>query len=151
ITRACRLIEARGESGDGPVRLAELGRLCGMSPWHLQRVFKAAMGVSPRQYAEARRIDRLKGELQRGEAGAAAAYGAGDGSSSRLYEKAADELGMTPAAYKRGAPGQRIAFGLARSPLGRLLVATTQRGVCFVGLGDDDGVLEAELRRQFPA
>jgi AraC family transcriptional regulator, regulatory protein of adaptative response / methylated-DNA-[protein]-cysteine methyltransferase len=151
VRRACRIIETRGAAGDGPVTLAELGRLCAMSPWHLQRVFTQAMGVSPRQYAEARRIERLKGELRRGEPVASATFGAGYGSSSRLYEKAGAELGMTPAAYKRGAPGARIAYGLARSPLGRLIAAATERGVCFVGLGDDDDRLEGELRRQFPA
>ena len=103
VARACRYIEARVDGADGTaadadagtVTLAELGRHCGMSPWHLQRLFKRVVGVSPRQYADARRLKRFKAGLQQGDGVAAATYDAGYGSSSRVYERAAASLGMS--------------------------------------------------------
>jgi AraC family transcriptional regulator of adaptative response/methylated-DNA-[protein]-cysteine methyltransferase len=158
VARACRYIEARVDGADcpadpdaGTVTLAELGRHCGMSPWHLQRLFKRVVGVSPRQYADARRLKRFKAGLQQGDGVAAATYDAGYGSSSRVYERAAAALGMTPATYAKGGRGTRIAYAIADSPLGRLLVAMTERGICFVSVGARDGELEAKLRREFPA
>ena len=150
IERACRYIEAHCEDGEGVVTLAELGAHCRVSPWHLQRLFKQAMGVSPREYADAHRVQRLKTGLQQGEGVAGATFDAGFGSSSRLYERAAAELGMTPATYAKGGLGARIGFATAPSPLGRLLVAATPKGVCFVGLSGRDGELESALRREFP-
>lgn len=154
IERACRYIEARveGESEDpGNVTLAELGAHCGLSPWHLQRLFKRVMGVSPRQYADAHRLRRLKAGLQQGDGVAAATYDAGYGSSSRVYERAAAALGMTPATYAKGGRGARIAYAIAGSPLGRLLVAATECGICFVSLGTRNEELEANLHAEFPA
>jgi len=154
IERACRYIEARveGEAEDpGRVTLAELGAHCGLSPWHLQRLFKRIMGVSPRQYADARRLRRLKAGLQQGDGVAAATYDAGYGSSSRVYERADAALGMTPATYARGGRGARIGYAIAASPLGRLLVAATTRGICFVSLGKGNDELETCLRAEFPA
>jgi AraC family transcriptional regulator, regulatory protein of adaptative response / methylated-DNA-[protein]-cysteine methyltransferase len=150
VERACRYIEARREIGEGVVTLADLGAHCRISPWHLQRLFKQVMGVSPRQYADAHRVKRLKDGLQQGESVAGATFDAGYGSSSRIYERAAAELGMTPATYRKGGIGAQIDFAIAESPLGRLLAAATPKGVCFVGIGDDDQVLEAELRHLFP-
>jgi len=150
VERACRYIESRREIGEGVVTLTDLGAHCRMSPWHLQRVFKQVMGVSPRQYADAHRVKWLKDGLQQGESVAGATFDAGYGSSSRIYERAAAELGMTPATYRRGGLGAGIGFALADSPLGRLLAAATPKGVCFVGIGDNDRVLESELRREFP-
>lgn len=135
--------------------LEELGEQFGYSPHHLQRAFKSVMGVSPRDYADARRAQRLKAELRAGEGTGMAAtvtealYSAGYGSSSRLYESTA--LGMTPATYKQGGAGALIRFGVADSPLGRLLVAATERGVCGVALGDDDAMLIASLHTEYPA
>jgi AraC family transcriptional regulator of adaptative response/methylated-DNA-[protein]-cysteine methyltransferase len=150
VERACRYIEARREIGEGVVTLSDLGAHCGMSPWHLQRVFKQIMGVTPRQYADAHRVRRLKDGLQQGESVAGATFDAGYGSSSRIYERAAAELGMTPATYRKGGLGAEIGFATAASPLGRLLAAATPKGVCFVGIGEDAAQLEAELRREFP-
>jgi AraC family transcriptional regulator of adaptative response/methylated-DNA-[protein]-cysteine methyltransferase len=148
VQRACRLIEERA---DQPPTLGELGAAIGVSPYHLQRTFKRAMGITPRQYADARRLDRLRARLKEGDTVTTALYAAGYGSSSRLYEQSPDQLGMTPATYGRGGAGARIGFATAASPLGRLLVAATERGVCFVSLGDEDAELEASLRGEFPA
>jgi AraC family transcriptional regulator of adaptative response/methylated-DNA-[protein]-cysteine methyltransferase len=150
VERACRYIESQREIGEGVVTLTELGAHCRMSPWHLQRLFKQVMGVTPRQYADAHRAKRLKGGLQAGESVAGATFDAGYGSSSRLYERAAAELGMTPATYKKGGLGAEIGFAIAPCHLGRVLGAATPKGVCFVGIGEDEGALEAELRREFP-
>jgi len=150
VERACRYIESRDEIGEGVVTLAELGQHCRISPWHLQRLFKQVMGVTPRQYADAHRMRRLKDGLQQGDSVAAATFDAGFGSSSRLYERAGRELGMTPATYRRGGLGADISYATSPSPLGRLLAAATARGVCFIGLGDDEDRLESELKLQFP-
>ncbi len=148
VERACRFIEARVDEGER-FSLSELGAHCGLSPWHLQRQFRQAMGVTPRAYGDQRRLGRFRDELQQGEGVAAATYGAGYGSSSRVYERADSLIGMTPATYAKGGKGAAIAYGIAASPLGRLLAAATPRGICFVGLGDSDAMLEAELRQDF--
>jgi len=150
IERACRFIEARVAEGER-FTLAELGAHCGVSPWHLQRQFRRAMGVSPHDYGDQHRLARFRDELQQGEGVAAATYGAGYGSSSRVYERADGLIGMTPATYAKGGKGAEIAYGTAASPLGRLLAAATPRGICFVGLGDSDAMLERELRHNFHA
>lgn len=147
VERACQYIEGRAE----PVTLADLGVAVGSSPYHLQRTFKRIMGISPRQYAEAHRLDRLKAGLRDGDDITGALYDAGYGSSSRLYERSNAELGMTPAAYQRGGTAMQIHYTITNSPFGRLLVAATERGVCAVSLGDDDAALEAELRSEYPA
>jgi len=147
VRRACALIDA---SEGQIVTLADLAAQVGMSPWHLQRVFTRAMGVSPRDYAEARRARRFRAALRDGESVAEATYDAGYGSSSRVYERTGEKLGMTPASYAKGGKGARIAYAMVDSPLGRLLVAATARGICFVSLGDSDAVLEATLAAEFP-
>ena len=144
---ACRAI---AEADDGIPSLADLGAAVGVSPHHLQRTFKRIMGISPRQYGEALRLERLKTALKDGEPVAMALYGAGYGSSSRLYEKAPAHLGMTPASYAKGGKGAEIVFAIADCALGRLLVAATTRGVCAVSLGDEDRALEDELRADYP-
>jgi AraC family transcriptional regulator of adaptative response/methylated-DNA-[protein]-cysteine methyltransferase len=148
VERACRFIEARVEAGER-FTLAELGAHCGLSPWHLQRQFRQVMGVTPHDYGDQRRLGRFRDELQQGEGVAAATYGAGYGSSSRVYERADGLIGMTPATYAKGGKGAAITYGVADSQLGRLLAAATPRGICFVGLGDGDAGLEAELRGDF--
>jgi AraC family transcriptional regulator of adaptative response/methylated-DNA-[protein]-cysteine methyltransferase len=149
--RACRLIDTALEDGAERLpTLEELAAKVGGSPHHLQRVFKRVVGVSPAQYADARRLARLKRSLKQGEEVTHALYDAGYGASSRLYERAPGQLGMTPATYARGGRGARIAWAAADSPLGRLLVAATEKGVCFLCLGDDEAELADALRREFP-
>lgn len=128
--------------------LAELGDRVGMSPSHLQRVFKRITGVTPFQYADAQRMKRFKKSLQQGDAITTALYDAGYGASSRLYEKATLQLGMTPGSYQRRAQGEIVRYTIVESPLGTLLVAATERGLCSVKLGDGTA-LEQELKQEF--
>ena len=148
IAEVCRFIE---EHLDSPQPLAALGKRAGMSAAHLQRVFKRIVGVSPRQYADARRLERLKGELKGGRSVTRALVGAGYGSTSRLYEKAAGQLGMTPKQYQNGGPAAVIRFATAACDLGRVLLAATERGICALSLGDTDRDLLAFLAAEFPA
>ena len=150
IQRLCRIIEDSLARPDASLTLLALSSQVGISPHHLQRVFKRIMGITPRQYAEARRIDGLKVGLKAGKDVTSALYDAGYGSSSRLYERADARLGMTPATYRRGGRGVRIGYTIVDSPLGRLLVGSTERGVCAVSLGDSDAPLEAFLRDEYP-
>ncbi len=147
IERACRLIEAAG--ADAP-RLAQLGAELGVSQYHLQRTFKKVVGLTPRQYALAHRVNQFKARLREGETVAGAMYDAGYGSSSRLYEKADAELGMTPASYARGGAGARIAYTVTECELGLMLVAATGRGLCAVRLGESETELEGTLHEEFP-
>ncbi len=109
------------------------------------------LGVSPKQYADAQRVERLRTELRDGRDVAGALYTAGYGSSSRLYEQSDARLGMTPASYGAGGAGAPIALTVTSSPLGALIVATTARGVCWIALGAEAVALEEGLRREFPA
>ena len=128
-----------------------MGVELGVSPHYLQRTFKRLTGITPRQYAAAHRLKLFKSKVKEGEDIAAAMYDAGYGSSSRLYEKASEQLGMTPATYKRKGEGMNIDYAIADSHLGRLLVAATERGVCSVQFGDGDEELEAALAAEYPA
>ena len=136
---------------DERITLDLLGEQSGMSPHHLQRKFKAQLGLTPAQYIRARKRERLKGELRRGETVSRATFGAGYGSSSRVYGGADAELGMTPATYRRGGAGAHIDYVIAKTSLGTLLVAATDRGVCAVTLGDDAKALEVALEHEYPA
>lgn len=135
---------------DGPHTLSALGRRAGLSPAHLQRVFKKVTGVSPRQYADACRLNRLRSGLRKSESVTTAMYAAGYGSSSRLYEKAAGQLGMTPGEYRKGGSHATVRYATARCPLGRVLLAATERGICAVSLADTDADLSAFLQSEFP-
>lgn len=135
---------------DETVTLERLARVAHMSPYHLQRTFKRIVGLPPRRYVEARRLERLKERLREGDTVARAAFEAGYSSTSRLYERAAEQLGMTPGAYRRGGAGMRICYATAATALGRLLVAATERGLCAVAFGDDDAALVHDLRREYP-
>jgi AraC family transcriptional regulator of adaptative response/methylated-DNA-[protein]-cysteine methyltransferase len=145
---ACRYIEAHL---DESLTLARLGEACGFSPYHLQRTFKRVTGLTPRQYIEERRMGRLKARLRDGSDVTTALYDAGYGSSSRLYEQGSARLGMTPKRYGQGGAGVAIHYAIVDTALGRLLVATTERGVCSVCLGDNDDELLATLRAEYPA
>jgi AraC family transcriptional regulator of adaptative response/methylated-DNA-[protein]-cysteine methyltransferase len=147
VTRARQLLD----SAEGVVTLAELSKQIGLSPFHLQRLFKRATGLSPREYQAARRMTQVKTHLRQGGDVTTALYDAGFGSSSRLYEKAPQQLGMTPGEYRRGGAGATITFAIAPTPLGRLLVAATERGLCAVRFGESVAELERGVRDEFHA
>lgn len=135
---------------DETVTLAELAEEVGASPWHLQRTFKRFFGHSPRQYVNARRMERVRSTLREEEDVTTAIYEAGFGSASQLYAQSDGKLGMTPGSWRDGGAGVRVRFATAECPVGRALVAATDRGVASVLLGDSDAELEAELRRELP-
>jgi len=147
VRAICRFIE---QHLDEPVTLARLGKEFHQSPFHLQRRFKAVLGVTPREYADSCRLRLLKRNLQSGENVTRAMYDAGYGSSSRLYERTASQLGMTPDKYRRGAIAATIRYAIADSPLGRMLIAATERGICAIQFANRDDELLEGLKREFP-
>ena len=148
VQEATAFIEGHIEES---ITLERLAEALSVSPWHLQRVFKKVVGVSPRDYADAKRSEQFRQALKRGSPIAAATYDVGYGSSSRVYERAGWHLGMTPASYAKGGKGARIHYAVVQSTLGQLLVAATARGICFVCLGEDGDTLVAALGAEFPA
>src|SRR5688572_16823814 len=152
VTAARAYIDRRlSEDGAEGLTLARIADEAGLSPHHLQRRFKAIVGLSPAQYARARRSERLKSELRRGETVSRATFEAGYGSSSRVYESAAQQLGMTPATYQRGGAGASIDYTITKTSLGLLLVAATERGICAISLADEAAALESALAAEYPA
>ncbi|MGE5802462.1 MAG: bifunctional transcriptional activator/DNA repair enzyme AdaA [Gemmatimonadota bacterium] len=157
--RACRRCHPAAAHGGDPAialvrdacRALDEGRKPGGDAHRLARAFKRVLGITPRQYADARRVTRFKQELRRRKQVSPALYEAGYGSTSRVYERTHAQLGMTPATYARGGAGVDISFVTVATSLGRLLVAATERGVCRVMLGDSAATLEADLRREFDA
>jgi AraC family transcriptional regulator of adaptative response/methylated-DNA-[protein]-cysteine methyltransferase len=147
VKAICRFIE---QHLDEPVTLDRLGKEFRQSPFHLQRRFKAVLGITPREYADSCRLRLLKRNLQAGDSVTRAMYEAGYGSSSRLYEKTASQLGMTPDKYRCGAIAAAIRYTCADSPLGRMLIAATDRGVCAIQFARTDGELLEGLKREFP-
>jgi AraC family transcriptional regulator, regulatory protein of adaptative response / methylated-DNA-[protein]-cysteine methyltransferase len=143
----CRYIE---QHLDEPLTLDRLGEAFRRSPFHLQRRFKAVLGITPREYADSCRLRQLKRNLQAGDNVTRAMYDAGYGSSSRLYEKTASQLGMTPDKYRRGAIAAKVRYTIADSPLGRMLIAATDRGICAIQFGGSDEELIEGLKREFP-
>ncbi len=147
----CRKIEETIEQNpDEKLSLPILADETGYNEDYLARSFKSVMGISPYDYYDAMRNRKLKENLQKGESVSRAAYGAGFGSSSRLYEKANERLGMSPASYARGGKGAEIAYTIVDCFLGKMLVAGTRKGVCAVYFGDTDAYLIGELHTEFP-
>ena len=136
---------------DETVTLERLSQVSRMSRYHLQRTFKQLVGLTPKRYAGARRLERMKSRLKAGATVSRATYDAGYGSGSRAYEHARDGLGMTPGAYRNGGRGVRVRYTVIPTLAGRLLAAATDQGLCAVMLGDDDGSLDRVLREEYPA
>jgi AraC family transcriptional regulator of adaptative response/methylated-DNA-[protein]-cysteine methyltransferase len=147
IRRACVYLT----NVEGHPALTTLARRVGGSPYHLQRNFKRLVGVTPREYAEAVRLRKVKAQLRLGDAVTGAIFDAGYGSTSRFYERAVPRLGMSPSTYRRGGAGMSIRYTIVDSPLGRLLVGATPHGVCAVAMGESDAQLERALTREYPA
>jgi AraC family transcriptional regulator of adaptative response/methylated-DNA-[protein]-cysteine methyltransferase len=167
--RACLRCQPRRDESDSPseravqaarayldhhagrqVPLAELASHTGLSVSHLHRSFKRLVGMSPKAYQDAKRLSLFKSRLRAGDTVSRATYEAGFGSSSRVYERSDAMLGMTPASFRRGGAGVHITYTIAEAPIGRVLVATTPRGVCAVELGSSDAAVERALRADFP-
>lgn len=145
LLKACELL-SKEDALDLKLLAVELE----LSPFHLQKSFKEVFGVSPKKYAEAKRMERFKSELKNGSDVTTAMYDAGFGSSSRLYEKAGEKLGMTPTAYRKGGKGMTINYTITDCELGRILVARTIKGLCNVAFADDDKQLVNNLNQEFP-
>ena len=152
VKRVCHQIDSHlNEHPDGLPSLAQLSQAVGVSASHLQRVFKKETGLTPRQYAHTGRLERFKSLVRDGSPVSAAMFDSGFSSSSRLYEDADGQFGMTPGRYRSGGAGTTIGYLFAESPLGSLLVAATGKGICSVKLGDDASVLLNDLQAEFPA
>ena len=155
VAMVCRQIETHirnegDDEGKSRLTLSALSAGVGMGPHQLERAFRRVMGITPRQYADAERMRRLKSSLKKGDDVTTALYDAGYSSSSRLYERSPSQLGMTPATYRQGGAGMQIHYTIVDSPLGRLLVAATDRGISALYLGEKDAPLEAALRKEYP-
>ena len=135
---------------DQSVTLAHLARVAAMSPHHLQRRFKAIVGLSPREFQAAVRAGKLRTSLRDGRDISTAIYEAGYGSPSRVYEAAPTGKGMSLSSYRRGGAGMRINYSTITSPIGEVLVAATEHGVCSVKIGADEAELLDQLRREYP-
>jgi AraC family transcriptional regulator of adaptative response/methylated-DNA-[protein]-cysteine methyltransferase len=142
----CRFIE----NADAPPTLAELARHAGLSAFHLHRLFKEVTGVTPRAYAAAHRVKRVRSELDRDASVTDAIFGAGYNSSSRFYEKSDEMLGMTPTTYRSGGANTEIRFAIGECSLGSIRVARSERGICAISLGDDPEALAHDLQDRFP-
>jgi len=147
VESLCREIERNTE---GPIKLRELAARAHTSPHSLLRTFRRLIGITPRQYADAVRLRNLKGHLQNGADVTTALYQAGYGSSSRLYERAHAQLGMTPATYRKGGKQMQIAYTIEPCPMGRVLVAATGKGISAIYLGDKEQPLERALHEEYP-
>jgi AraC family transcriptional regulator of adaptative response/methylated-DNA-[protein]-cysteine methyltransferase len=148
IRAACRTLESVAED---PPSLAELARAAGLSPYHFQRVFKQAVGVSPKEYAAACRRRRAQECLEQGQSVTETIYEAGYGSSGRFYADAAESFGMSPSRYRRGGDGLRLRCAAAKCWLGWALIAATDRGICSIEFGDSVEALRERLARRFPS
>jgi AraC family transcriptional regulator of adaptative response/methylated-DNA-[protein]-cysteine methyltransferase len=148
--RIARVRRYLDEHYDQPDTLKHLASEIGTSPYYLQRAFKKFIGLSPKEYRDARRMERFKTSLRGGQTVTTATYEAGFGSSSRLYERVNSDLGMTPLVFQSGGTGVTLRFMTASTVVGRMLLAVTARGIATVRLGDSDASLVASLRRDYP-
>jgi AraC family transcriptional regulator, regulatory protein of adaptative response / methylated-DNA-[protein]-cysteine methyltransferase len=147
IQRTCAYIEA---NLDEKLTLENLSRQAGLSPFHFQRTFKKVLGISPRQYVEARRLEKVKRSLTNGETVTNSLYAAGFTSKSRLYEKNT-RLGVSPGTFRRGGEGLHIHYTIVDTRIGRVLLAATERGACAVCMGTSDDAVEAAFREDYYA
>jgi AraC family transcriptional regulator of adaptative response/methylated-DNA-[protein]-cysteine methyltransferase len=147
IKSVCRYIE---QHLDDAITLTRLGAEFHLSPFHLQRTFKAVLGITPRQYADSCRMRGFRQKLKAGHSVTRAMHDAGYSSTSRLYSRTSDELGMEPAKYRRGAIATPIRYSFTASPIGRMLIAATDKGICSIQFADSEEELEQGLKQEFP-
>ena len=151
--QAADLIDARVTdlARPGQLSLKVLAADLQTAPTHLQKVFSRVVGISPWDYGAEKRAQAFRAQLKSAPSVTDAIYGAGYGSPSRVYEQSGFLLGMSPASYAKFGQGAAITFDIVSSPLGRLLVAATQVGICFLSFGDSDAELSATLAAEFNA
>lgn len=147
---AAAAIDSAIASGDREPTLTGLAGPLGVTPSALKAAFIRELGITPKAYAAARKAERFREALQAGAPVGGALFEAGYGSTSRVYERSGELLGMTPAAYRKGGPDERIGFSFADTSLGRIVVASTERGVCMIVFGESHAELEAQVRARFP-
>jgi len=145
VAQACTLLD------DADLTLAEVASAVGMSPYHFHRVFKAETGITPKAYAAARRAERARRHLDADQPVTDAIYAAGFGSNGRFYAESTERLGMTPSQYRAGGADAHVRFAVGECDLGSILVATTDKGVCAIELGDDPDELVRSLQDRFHA
>jgi len=146
IREVCRYVD---DHSDEALTLAELASMAAMSRFHFARTFKHVVGVTPKQYLATVRLRKLKDGLSAAKPIDVAALDAGYGSISRIYENAGSSLGMTPRQYRRRGEGVAISYATLRSPIGLMMIAATDRGICFLGFGDTADGLLMRLRREY--
>jgi AraC family transcriptional regulator, regulatory protein of adaptative response / methylated-DNA-[protein]-cysteine methyltransferase len=146
VASACRLLDQAEE----PPSLTQLAKAVGLSSSHFHRMFKAVTGLTPKEYLQARRAERVRQDLSRGRPVTATIYAAGFNSSGRFYAKARNMLGMTPSSYRAGGADEQIRFAVGQSSLGAILVASSDQGVVAILMGDDPGALVRNLQDRFP-
>jgi len=146
VAKLCRLIE----DAEQVPSLEDLAQYGAMSPYHLHRLFKSVTGLTPKAFATAHRMQRVRAELDGGGTVTEAIYQAGYNSVGRFYESSNQSLGMTPTTYRAGGAGMEIRFALGQCSLGAILVAASERGVCAILLGDDPDDLARDLQDRFP-
>ncbi len=148
LSAACNYLDRHD---DRTVKLQDLGNAVGLSPFHIQRIFRRCLGITPREYQQARRIERFRRQVTQGDTVTTALYQAGFGSSSRLYEDANQQLGMTPAELRGGGKDIQIRYSVSDSPLDKMLVAATEVGLCAISFGLLESDLEDDLAARFPS
>jgi AraC family transcriptional regulator of adaptative response/methylated-DNA-[protein]-cysteine methyltransferase len=146
VAEACRLIE----TAEGAPTLDALAEAVGLSPYHFHRIFKAALGVTPKAYTTAHRNRRVRDQLNRSGTVTEAIYDAGFNSNGRFYATSAKVLGMTPTDFRSGGANAEIKFAIGECSLGAILVAASDKGVCAILLGDEPEALARDLQDQFP-
>ena len=146
VAKACRIIEASKEEPS----LQELADAVDRSPSYFHRVFKAATGLTPKEYTAAQREKKVRAGLVSGGSVTAAIYDAGFNSSGRFYENSTHMLGMTPSQYRAGGANETIKFAVGQTSLGALLVASSRKGVAAILLGHDPDELVRDLQDRFP-
>lgn len=144
VLRAAEILETEEQ-----ISLEDLSATVDLSATHLQKLFKEIIGVSPKKFAEIKRLEKFKTELKNGNDITSAMYEVGFGSSSRLYENVSEKLGMTPKVYAKGGKNMKINYTITDCDLGKLLVARTEKGVCAVTFGDDEKILAENLKKEY--